>query len=299
MTAANLFKDPRSGREVTSPLVVSHKNCSDGFAAAFGAWTYFEGEGEYLFMTHDETVPDVTGRDVYMLDIAFDVAQMERISAQAASLTLLDHHESAANDLRHFQCRCGYVLFDLSKSAARLAWEYFHAGTPVPALIAHVEDRDLLQWMLDESEAYLASLDVGPHNFYRWAGIMKMPAQAYTRFMERGRAMRDQARKVAQELAADAVPVVLSGQHGLMVSAPDKMHNDVGALLVARSATFALMWCLEKGQSRVKVGLRAAPGFDAIPLAKAFGGGGHAYAAAFRLPVERLSELLKGSLDPA
>lgn len=298
MTLANRT-DPLTGEPVTSPVVIYHARCSDGTCAALAAWLRFEGQGEYLPMVHDEVIPDVTGRDVYMLDIAFSSQQMDRVNQQARRLTLLDHHQSAADDLRHFKCRCGHLLFDMNKSAARLAWEFFHPTTPVPALVAHVEDRDLLRWVLDDSESYLASLDLGPHNFYRWAGVMRMPADAYARFMERGKAMRDQTRKVARDIASDARSVTLAGVEGLMVNAPDLMHNSVGEVLLERSKTFALMWCLEKGSSRVKVGLRAGPDFNCIPLAKAFKGGGHAYAAAFRLPLERLSELVHGSLDPA
>jgi uncharacterized protein len=296
---SGLLTDPRTGEVFSDPLVIYHDNCSDGFAAAFAAWLHFKGQGEYRPMVHAEQVPDVHGRHVYMLDIAFDLEQMTRVEAQAARLTVLDHHQSAADALCKFRCRCGHVLFDMEKSAARLSWEFFHPDKPLPDLISHVEDRDLLRWALADSDIYLASLDLGPHNFHRWSGITRMPPDAYSRFLERGIILRQQAKKQAAGLAAEAMPVRVLGIEGLMVNAPNLMHNDVGELLTERSGTFALMWCLEGQGLRVKVGLRGAKGFDTIPLAKAFGGGGHPYSSAFRLPLGRLSELLKGSLDPA
>jgi len=281
-----------------APLVIYHAHCPDGFAAALAAWLHFEGKGDYYPMTHDQALPDVAGRHVYMLDIAFDRGPMEAVAASAASLVVLDHHQSAADELEGFKCSCGLVHFDMSKSASRLAWEYFHPNEPVPALVQHVEDRDLLRWLFEESHAYLASLDVGPYNFHRWAGVMRMSPDAHARFMERGQAMHDQACKLARTLAAEATPVTLCGHTGLMANAPNVFHSAVGELLLARCGTFALMWCPEAGGSRIKVGLRGASDFDTIPLATAFGGGGHPYASAFRLPLSRLGELVSNQLVP-
>lgn len=283
---------------MSGPLVIYHAHCPDGFAAALAAWLHFDGQGEYLPMTHDQALPAMHGREVYMLDIAFDRTPMEQAAAEAASLVVLDHHQSAADALAGFHCPCGSVHFDMDKSAARLAWEYFHPTTPVPALVAHVEDRDLLRWLFEESHAYLASLDVGPYNFHRWAGVMRMPEAALERFLARGQAMHEQACKLARTLAAEATPITLCGQTGLMANAPNVFHSAVGELLLARSGTFALMWCPEAGGARIKVGLRGAPDFDTIPLASAFGGGGHPYASAFRLPLERLGDLVANRLAP-
>ena len=45
--------------------------------------------------------------------------------------------------------------------------------------------------------------------------------------------------------------------------------------------------------------LRSVPSFDVERLATRFGGGGHAQAAAFILPGQRVLELLQGSLASA
>ena len=292
--------DPESGDEVFHPAVLHHGKCPDGFAAALCAWIHFRGAGDYVALSHDMPVPDVTGRQVYMLDIAFERDVKERVSQQAARLVVLDHHKSAADRLHGFNCRCGLVKFDLGKSAARMAWEYFNPGQEPPALIQHVEDRDLLRWMLEDSPAYLLALDAGPYQFNRWAGVMRMPPDAFDRFMERGRAMHTQFKKLAAEMASHAVPVTLNGEHGLLANAPYVFHTEVGQELAQRSGTFAAVWCMELTPSgqRVRIGLRAGPDYDTIPIAAAFGGGGHPNASAFRLPLERLPQLLRGDLGP-
>lgn len=285
-------------RAQSAPVVIYHGGCPDGFAAALSAWLHFGGAGEYIPMVHAQNLPDLTGKDVFMLDIAFDRDKMEKASAQAKRLVVLDHHQSAADALHGFKCRCGSITFDFLKSAARMSWEYFHPGTELPALIAHVEDRDLLKWMLEDTCGYLAALDVGPYNFNRWAGVMGMHPEALERFMARGQAMHTQSKKLAAEMANDATPIEILGHKGLMANAPNVFHSAVGELLLKRCGTYALLWCLEGGGARIKVGLRGAEDFDVIPLATAFGGGGHPYAAAFRLPLDRISDLLSGSLAP-
>lgn len=296
---ARTFVDPESGAEVSNPLVIHHFPCPDGFAAALCAWRHFAGTGDYVGITHGQEVPDVTGRDVYLLDIAFELDVMERLSSQARRLVVLDHHKSASDKLHGFKCRCGMVRFDLTKSAARLAWDYFNPGQPVPPLIAHVEDRDLMQWLIDKSPAYLLSLDSGPYLFARWNGILGMPQHKFEQFMARGEAMYLLHRKQVEQIASEARPIVIEGQSGLLANAPYTLHTDVGLELARRCGSFGAVWCLEahgEGQ-RVRVGLRAVPGFDCIPLAQAFGGGGHPNASAFRLELTQLIDLVQGYLS--
>ncbi|MDP3829559.1 MAG: DHHA1 domain-containing protein, partial [Polaromonas sp.] len=49
----------------------------------------------------------------------------------------------------------------------------------------------------------------------------------------------------------------------------------------------------------VKAGLRSQRGFDCIALAESMGGGGHAQACGFKMPIGRLPELLSGVFDAA
>lgn len=283
------------------PLVIYHAKCPDGFGAALAAWLRLKDGADYLPAAHDHVLPDVTGRQVYMLDIAFSLPVMQRVMSQAAELIVLDHHQSTADSLVTFECTCGKVHFDMTKSGARLAWEHFHPGTEVPALILHVEDRDLAKWLYEDTESYLASLDVGPYSFHRWAGVMHMPEPKLEEFLTRGRAMYEQAQVLAKALAAEAQPLVLNGVRGLVANAPYTYHTAVGLLLAEQCGTFAAVWCLEKGAQgqRVRVGLRSLEGqTNVIPIAEAFGGGGHPGASAFRMPVGRLQELLAGELMP-
>jgi oligoribonuclease NrnB/cAMP/cGMP phosphodiesterase (DHH superfamily) len=285
-------------RDDPQPLVIYHGKCPDGFGAALAAWLYFGGQGDYLGVTHGKIndvaeLPDPTGRAVYILDFTFDEALMQALDERAAKLVVLDHHKSAADKLGHFRCRCGALHFDLTQSGAMLAWKFFFPQRPVPDLVRYIQDRDLWTWAYPESAAFLSSLDLEPEDFARWAEIADFSAEQVAEFCHRGAAMNEKFLSLCKDIAQGASPLTFNGQQGVMVNCPGAFTSEVGNMLSAACGSFALLWSVSK-DGTVKVGLRAVPGFNAIPLAEAMGGGGHPQACGFRMDPERLPELLTG-----
>lgn len=284
------------------PLVIYHgRNCPDGFASALAAWLYYEGRAEFLGLDHGDIksvddLPALEGRVVYILDFSFSPELLRSIEERAAKLVMLDHHKSAADKLTGFSCRCGIVHFDMHKSGARLAWEFFHPEQPVPDLVRFVEDRDIWVWQYPESAGFLAALDMEPFNFERWNEIASFDAVQLSIYVERGRAMDEKFSKLAAGIAEGAQALTFNGVSGLMVNAPGVFHSLVGDMLSKQSGTFALMWSTDKS-GVIKVGLRSQRSFDCIPLAESMRGGGHAQACGFKMGAERLPELLSGKFD--
>ena len=286
------------------PLVIYHgRRCPDGFASALAAWLFYEGRAEFLGLDHGDIkspddLPALERRAVYILDFSFSPEIMRGIEARAAKLVLLDHHKSAAEKLSGFACRCGVVHFDMHKSGARLAWEFFQPARPLPDLVRFIEDRDIWVWQYPESAGFLAALDMEAFEFARWAEIASFSPVQLAAFMARGQAMDEKFSKLAADIAEGAQPVTFNGQHGLMVNAPGVFHSLIGNTLSEKSATFALMWVVAK-DGVIRVGLRSQRGFDCIPLAESMGGGGHAQACGFKMGNERLPELLSGVFEAA
>ena len=284
-----------------APLILYHgRGCPDGFGAALAAWLFYGDRAEYKALDHGDVqsindLPPVQGRAVYILDFSFSAEVMTALDERAAKLVMLDHHKSAAEKLTGFACRCGVVHFDMNKSGARLAWEFFHPNEAVPALLQYVEDRDIWKWEFAESAGFLSALDMEPQEFARWREIAGFTPEQLTGFMARGAAMDEKYRKLAADIAEGAQPLVFNGIEGLMVNAPGMFHSLVGDLLSAKTGTFALMW--SAGSKGVKAGLRAQRNFDCIALAESMGGGGHAQACGFKMKIERLPELLTGTFN--
>ncbi len=288
----------RPAKDDPQPLIIYHGKCPDGFGAALAAWLYFEGQGEYLPLVHGKVtqlaeLPPLQGRTVYILDFSFDEALLKGMDEQAAKLVMLDHHQSAADKLGRFQCRCGAVHFDMNQSGAMLAWKFFHPEREVPPLIRFIQDRDLWTWAYPESAAFLAALDMEPDDFARWAEVAAFSADQVQAYCERGAAMNEKYLHLCQDIARNATPVTFNGQHGVMANCPGAFTSEVGNMLSAECGSFALLWSVNK-DGTVKVGLRAVKGVNVIPLAESMGGGGHPQACGFRMGPERLPELLTG-----
>ncbi|MBK9442607.1 MAG: phosphoesterase [Comamonadaceae bacterium] len=288
-------------RNDPNPLVIYHGHqCPDGFAAALAAWLYYAGQAEFLGLDHGDVhgiddLPALDGRAVYILDFSFAEPLLRAIDARAAKLVLLDHHQSAASKLSAFVSQSGVVHFDMSKSGARLAWEFFHPQQPVPDLVRYVEDRDIWVWQYALSAGFLAALDMEPFDFARWRTITQFDASQINAYITRGEAMDAKFRKLAEQIAESAQALRFNGVDGLMVNAPSVFHSLVGDMLCQKSGTFALLWSVDQ-KGAVKCGLRSKANFSCITLAESMGGGGHAQACGFRMPHQRLAELLGGSL---
>jgi hypothetical protein len=283
------------------PLVLYHGRCADGFGAALAAWRYHAGAAEFRPLSHGEIsqlsdLPALAGRTVYILDFSFEADLLADIAAAAARVVLLDHHKSAAARLSGFQCDGGLVHFDMNKSGARLAWEYFFPEQPLPDLLRYVEDRDLWNWHYPQSAGFLAALDLEPMDFERWDRIAGFNPQQSANFIARGQAMDEKFRALAADVATGARPLVFNGQAGLMVNAPGAFHSLVGDMLSRQCGSYALLWAVGQ-DGRIKVGLRAQRGYDCSGLAESMGGGGHAQACGFRMDAQRLPELLSGSFQ--
>lgn len=284
------------------PLIIYHgRHCPDGFAAALAAWQYYEGKAEFLGLDHGDVksladLPALAGRAIYILDFSFPVEILRGIEEVAAQLIMLDHHKSAAEKLTGFACRCGVVHFDMDKSGARLAWEFFYPEQTVPDLVRFVEDRDIWVWQYPESPGFLAALDMEPFEFERWQAIAAFDADELARFVARGTAMDEKFTKLATLIAEGAQPLVMNGVSGLMLNAPGLFHSLIGEMLSKKCGTFALMWSIDK-TGALKGGFRSQRGFDCIPLAESLGGGGHAQACGFKMSAARLPELLSGVFE--
>lgn len=142
-------------------LIVHHSD-ADGYVAALIVSKYLEEYKEakkedITFLEvyskdHDTVFPNETYKDkhVYIVDFSFPLAEMERIRSIAASLLLIDHHESAYNELKGL----GYCVIDKSFSGCGLAWDYFFGADEkeVPKLVQYVQDRDIWTWKLPYSK---------------------------------------------------------------------------------------------------------------------------------------------------
>ncbi|MDD2744240.1 MAG: DHHA1 domain-containing protein [Rhodocyclaceae bacterium] len=309
--------------------IIYHAACADGFGAAFAAWKHFGPTARFCPMHHGEAWEPLalTGHDVFILDFSFSRAALEAMAASANSVSQIDHHASARsawaglllqhnNGLEQFNHPSLplNIIFDLNKSGARLSWEYFHPDTPLPLLLAHIEDSDLWRFAIEGTRAFGRALRLLPFEFALWDQLlaatattsnpryqaMLLEGDAIERFFEREvTRLADSRLVMAATLRGEPLDDLQSIRHGQplisaensiwqaisgwAINADSLFSSELGHRLAAQSNTFGLIWQLA-ADGEIKVSLRAAGAVNVAEIASRYGGGGHPNAAGFRLP---------------
>ena len=299
------------------PLVIYHANCADGFTAA---WAVRQAmDANFHAGVHGEAPPDVAGRDVILVDFSYPLAQLVDMAQVARSILVLDHHKSAEAELRSGEVKVGTIgqaelkaarivrldnlpdareawlhyeetatvldgvvcaFFDMDRSGAGIAWDFFHPGKARPALADHVEDRDLWRFALHGTREIQSALFSYPYRFEVWDELMQAPV---FELYQQGLCIERKHHKDVAELVAVAKRQMVIGHYEVPVaSLPYTLASDAGHLM-AQGQPFAACY-YDKAGGRVFSLRSADDGVDVSEVAKLYGGGGHARAAGFTVP---------------
>ncbi|HXV60797.1 MAG TPA: DHHA1 domain-containing protein [Vicinamibacteria bacterium] len=252
--------------------VLYHSHCADGFGAAWAAWKKLGSSAVYIPVKHGTDPPEIPDEHtVYILDFSYPRAVTTAMHSRFRELVVIDHHRTAEVELAGLDC----ALFDNEKSAAVLAWEYFHPQKTVPELLRYVMDRDLWRYELPRSREVFAGLSSYPMDFEIWSSLdietLAQDGVAILRYQkELVKLLCDEFRW--EDLAGNRVPVVNATILG----------SDVGEELLARhrDAPFVVIY-FDRGDGKRQWSLRSRKDFDVSELARRFRNGGHRQAAGF------------------
>lgn len=257
-------------------IVIYHANCTDGFGAAYSAWKLLGNRAEYYPRAHGEKPPDVKDKNVVILDFSFDNKTTKKMIEKAANLLVIDHHKSAMVELHDIS----NTIFDMTKSGATMAWEWFHPGKEAPKFIQYITDRDLWKWELPYSKEFSAAFDMVPYEFEEFEKFED--DSVFDDAVKRGSFILAYSKTVIKKVCDKAVARKLAG-HDVMVVNSSHWMSEIGARL-APDCDFALIWYYDHAVKLIKVSLRAFhDNIDVSEIAKKFGGGGHKKAAGFTL----------------
>lgn len=261
-------------------FVLYHGNCYDGFGAAWAARTALGDDATYIPVTHGRPMPEMpNGSAVYILDFSYPKGELLDLSFRMESVTVLDHHKTAQEALVGLRSprKNLYAHFDMTKSGAILAWEFFNPTTLPPELLLYVQDRDLWQFSLPASEEVAAALRSWPFKFDVWNNL-KM-----TDLRNDGVAILRQSNQMVAMICAQAAYGIV-GEHKCVVVNATAYWSEVGNRLLKDwpESPFAASWYRDKHGDTIW-SLRGRGDFDVGALAKSLGGGGHRDSAGFTI----------------
>jgi len=294
--------------------VLYHNNCYDGVTAAWVCARALRGERpnlRFIPMNYSDPIPaDIDGDDVVMVDFSFKRPLMEELYRRVNSLIVLDHHKTAEVELANFEPDTPPevsnldIVFDMNRSGAGIAWDYFFSPDTRPLLVKYVEDRDLWRYALPYSRqinAYIQSYDI---DLVEWLNVFKDGAEDLANTVEVGEALLRQQSKLVRQITEHArfqpLPTPskitdaaidlwrdknLDGQMGIFVNAPILMSEVCEQMLKDHPEARYAWYNFRRKDGKTQYGLRSRSNedFDVSEIAKLYGGGGHKNAAGFEL----------------
>ena len=283
--------------------ILYHDNCLDGKGALYAALrsdeiTQAMSSGEEVKewpVQYGNPFPFSPGKQdtIYILDFSYDRPTLERVNAACAKLQVIDHHKTAQEALAGLP----YCIFDMEKSGAVLAWEYFHPGKPVPGLLLHIQDRDLWKWELSGTKEILAGLrykeGFEEEDFDLWD---RVEHDTWTRdsLLEVGVILcNKEARSVQSAITPNKIASVdlrIQSRDGTTLSWKAALLNtttlvsDIGNQLCQKGYDIAILYFIDNTGLPV-FSFRSIGATDASLIAKSWGGGGHRNACGCKSPL--------------
>lgn len=275
---------------MSKTLVIYHKNCWDGFCAA---WLFHQQgayhDAKFIPAQYGDAPPDCAGTRVFIVDFSYPRDVLFSMAEQAASLTVLDHHATAEQALYNF---CGeanaergitiplQVIFEMEHSGGYLAWRYLAERGMIsnqrPWLVDYTEDRDLWRWALPSSKAINAAIRSYPLDFDIWDRIAQHGGDEY---ISEGTAILRREQQIIADHVAHARDVCIGEYLVPCVNATTLFSDIAGELAVGKP--FAACY-FDRADGKRQYSLRSDDnGIDVSEIAKRFGGGGHKHAAGY------------------
>lgn len=282
---------------------IYHKNCTDGFTAAWVCRNALKNSAITFAAEYDKSAPDVTGCFLYVVDFCYPYETMVELINQSIETTIIDHHKSSEATIKRLKQEFPnkvHILFDTERSGALLTWDWFYnrgeaeynIDPAVPyisnILVDYVSDRDLWKFELPDSKAinsYINSID---YTFQGWTDLHNELRTGTHNIVNIGTILMRQKQKDVNWIVDEGLlDIVIDDEHIPAVNAPHYMASDIGDHLNEHTDTFCCVFY--ETEDGMHFSLRSPPhGYDVADIAQKFGGGGHKHAAAFMIPLNSL-----------
>ncbi|HAS6086790.1 TPA: hypothetical protein RQJ37_001564 [Vibrio vulnificus] len=276
---------------MTKTICIYHANCCDGMGAA---WVVHQAlnendDVEFIAASYQGELPEVIDAHVIIVDFSFKQDQMRELARKAASILVIDHHKTAQAELIPL-IESGVIqgVFDMTQSGAMLTWNHFFPGQEPPALIKHIQDRDLWKFELPGTREIQAALYSYPMELDVWDKLMELDVQ---QLYQEGVAIDRAHLKNVKGLVEYCVFESLIAGYAVPTLNCNYMFASDAGNIMAEGVPFSATYQETVGYR--KYSLRSVPngGIDVSEIAAKFGGGGHRHAAGFKIALSELQWL--------
>lgn len=292
--------------------VLYHRGCNDGIAAAWAARERLGSNTTYRPYQYGDAIPDgLVGKHLILVDLSMPADLIkELLRSGVLSVMVIDHHKSAIKHLdAAYATPChtfdqylslldvdtpGHIKvfksFTMKYCGAVLTWAFFNnhdwmlpeeLWRPLmPKVLTYMEDYDLWKRKLpyvDEVNAWLIN---GNQKMENVAKIILPNGDIHPEVLNVGIALINYDRKIAKSVIREYTREVIldDGKRMALINAPHHLRNMIGDMLAEQ---YDMVACFTVRREKVIYSLRSGGRYDATVFSEAYGGGGHADAAAF------------------
>lgn len=300
--------------------VIYHKNCLDGFAAFFVLMkTNLVNSNSIIYPDQPSSTaipPNIAGRNVIIVDVAYKKKVLEEIIIQAKTVTHIDHHITTRNEMIHLvdKYKDKFIsIYDEKESGASLTWKHFKKDLKgysenVPKFILYIKDNDIGEWKYKNTMPFITALRIHytliPNNntLKQWDKLfddnevdklIKL-GLTYTRY-ENYLLEQNYKRYTLESFPSVQIfndfPGHFSRPGQYKVSVINGSGCPSGSLLGKKivenvNCDFCIMWTLHLDKKEYVLSFRSKK-TDVGKITQVFGGGGHTLAAACSIPIDK------------
>jgi len=222
----------------------------------------------------------VEGDTTYIVDFSFPPEILMKIRGK---VIVMDHHQTAIDKLGNFSQYNIELVLDVTRSGARIAYDYFKDRVPsnMIFIVNYVQDYDLWKFDLTNSKVVNTYFNtLSRTEFMDWDVASQ---QSHAEWDKNGFILLRQQRMLVEQHLDRAVPST-NGVYATINAGC--LQNEIAEELLLRhkDIEYVSVYHHNDMMGRTKYSLRSRPGgYDVRAVAERFGGGGHQSAAGYVL----------------
>lgn len=271
-------------------VVITHKNCPDGFSAAWVIWTKYKNNAIYLGYNAGSKqfnhFNEIINKIVIITDISFSLKITKKLEKLSKKIIIIDHHDTYYEELK----KLPYFQFNNKYSAAYLTWKYIYQKQKMPEVIKIISDNDTGTWKIPYSKQFALllkikfDLDLSNTNFKKFTkltkkNILKKNIKIGSYYIEYQNKIIDliikrSKQKMWNNYKIQIIEIDIPLLNGNIATKLSKIPNiDIG--IVYRYNKFKKVYIITMRTEKNNIHLGK--------LASKYGGGGHLKAASFAI----------------
>ena len=274
-------------------IVCYHKNCPDGIGGLWVANHYQEIPIHYpLPAGENPEIDQLEEKRILFVDVCPQVHFILSTIHTAKKITILDHHKTSkemVDTIVRENIPNLEVVFDMERSGARIAWDYFFPASPCPFFIQYIEDKDLWKWKLEFSQEINFALQ--DHlNLKEFTCFFQQEKTSFQTLLKEGEALKEKNDEKIKLISSQAIKGSFhcdeQTYHVMIVENADRsLTSDVGNYLCESYPEIDFAVITFQKPEYYSVSLRGIKGKcpDLSKIAEHYGGGGHESSSGMRV----------------